>query len=135
MRKVIGVAIGVLLSTLAVTPASAGAQRCPGTIQLDDKANGRHLRVCKGTRITVLLHAPDLDHPGTWWQPITADGRAVRPDPYHPRILPARGVTAGFFKAGHRGRATLRSTRRICAPDPAGPTCHATMAWQVEVAI
>jgi hypothetical protein len=140
MRKVgLGVVVGALLSTLTIAPASAGvpSSRCdrPGTISLDDRANGRHLRVCKGARLTVVLHAPDADSPDTWWQPITTDGRAIQPDPYHPHILPARGVTVGFFRASHHGEATLRSTRRVCPTGPTGPTCHAVLSWQVDVAI
>ncbi len=136
MRKVV---IGLsLLSTLAGTPAMAAEQprRCGGAnqaIQLDDRANGRHLRVCKGARLRVVLHAPAADSPDTWWQPITADGRAVQLDPYHPRFALARGVTAGFFRAAHHGSATLRSTRRACPVNPTGPTCHAVAYWQVEL--
>lgn len=136
-RVVVSVAVGVLLSTLAITPASAADRtencRRPGTVQLDDRANGRHLRVCNGARLAVVLHAPDADSPDTWWQPITTDDRAVQPDPYHPRFLPARGVTAGFFRARHHGPATLRSTRRVCPLNPTGPICHAVASWQVDV--
>lgn len=138
MRKV-ALAL-TLLSLLGGTPASAAEQprHCAGAIRavpLDDRANGRHLRVCKGAHLRVVLHAPAAGSPDTWWQPITADGRAVQLDPYHPRVFPARGVTLGFFRASHHGPATLRSTRPACPADPAGPTCHAVAYWQVDVTV
>jgi hypothetical protein len=134
MRKIVIGAVA-LVSLLAGTPASAAEQprRCDRAVQLDDRSNGTHARVCKGAHLTVVLPAPAADGPDTWWQPITADGRAVTLDPYHPRIVPARGVTVGFFRAAHHGAATLRSTRRICPVNPGGPTCHAMMSWRVEV--
>jgi hypothetical protein len=133
MRKV--VLSLALLTLLAGTPAAAAEQprRCDRAIHLDERANGRHVRACPGAHLTVALHAPAADSPDTWWQPITVDGKAVTLDPYHPRILAARGVTLGFFRAAHHGTATLHSTRRACPVNPTGPACHAIMSWQVDV--
>jgi hypothetical protein len=137
MRKVTTLVVGALLAMLAGAPASAAAPsyHCgrSGTITLDDRANGRHQRACKGARLTVVLHAPATESPDMWWTAITVDGRAVQVDPNHPRVLPARGVTLGFFRAAHHGTATLHSTRHVCPLNPGGPTCHAVAYWQVTI--
>jgi len=139
--RFIGVAIatGALLSGGFAAAASASpALPAPcwlgnhHDLHLTATDNGRRLRVCRGTKIDVVLRAP-IDAP--MWTPITATGHAVSLDSHHPHVFLPRGVTAGYFVATRPGTSELTSTRPACPPNPTGPTCHAIQAWRVDISV
>jgi hypothetical protein len=118
----------VALAAAALTPAPYGA-----TVKLTNADNGRHVRVHRGQRISVVLAVdPKQDpEPTTWWHSISEQGAAlsVRPQTW----MPVRGVTMGRFKAVVRGEATVSSARAVCPSSPNRPICHAVQGWSVVI--
>jgi hypothetical protein len=122
--------LGAAPASASTAPARVGCH-----IQLTATDNGRRVHACPGAHVEVLLWTNPASDPSTWWSPVTVAGGALAVDLHHPHVLPARGVTLGFFVAVHRGSATLGSTRPVCASTPGGPICNAMQAWRVTVSV
>lgn len=128
----------VALAAAIAAPASpataaAGYGPHPAPVKLINADSGRHVRVHRGQRISVVLTADPAQHPDptTWWHPIAEQGAALSVQPQ--TWMPARGVTMARFTAVARGEATLSSARAVCPSSPDRPTCHALQGWSVSI--
>lgn len=95
---------------------TTGSQGPPGTVTLDDSANGKTVQVHFGDKITVTLGS-------TYWSFLPTDGLALQP--YAPaQTAPARtcgtpvgsgcGTVTATFNVGHVGTSVLRAHRDTC---------------------
>jgi hypothetical protein len=144
--KTFALAAAAALAVAVAAPAGTGVASayaepsCTGrartTLHLTEADNGHRVCARRGAHIDVVLRVdPDASpEPSTWWSAVTVDGRAVVVDTKHPRVLPVRGATLGYFLAVHRGSARLSSTRTVCPAQPS-PPCHLLQAWSVRIVV
>lgn len=95
--------------------------------------NGKRVCVRVGERLLVRLAAPSPAAP-RWREIVAVPAGVLVPAPSS--VVPARGVTAGEFRAVRRGEVAVSSTRPGCAPArPGAVTCEVIELWRATVVV
>lgn len=118
MRRMWLAAACLLVVTGCGSASSGGptGQPAPGTVRLDDSANGTTVHVHFGDTITVTLTS-------TYWSFLPTDGLALQP--FAPaQVAPATtcatpvgsgcGTVTASYNVGHIGTSVLRAHRDTC---------------------
>ena len=104
--------------------------------RLSTADNGRTVCAHQGQRIDVTLVVDPVEGtvPEQWWHPVEFGGAGLTVLPM--TMMAIRGTTLAHYRASGRGRATLSSVRRVCAPPvPGGASCDGFESWSVTVVV